>query len=234
MKILSTGNSFSEDAHRYLHDIAKENGEQVFLVNLMIGGCSLQRHYWNMLDNEKFYELYINGEYTGFKTTIKEALKSNVWDYITLQQASHESFRRECYSPFIEELVAYVKKYSPQAQIYLQQTWAYPAEYPRLKEVGYETTAEMFSDIKKVYQDVAESIHADGVILSGEAMLRAYEALGKEVYRDAIHASWGFGRYLLGLVWFKKFFGEKENFKHISCFDAPVTEEEKELAYKLS
>ena len=49
MKILSIGNSFSQDAHRYIHDIAKGEGVNIKCVNLYIGGCSLQTHYVNMM-----------------------------------------------------------------------------------------------------------------------------------------------------------------------------------------
>lgn len=44
MKILAIGNSFSQDATRYLQDIAASAGENLFVRNLYIGGCSLEMH----------------------------------------------------------------------------------------------------------------------------------------------------------------------------------------------
>ena len=44
MKVLAIGNSFSEDATRYLHDIAKADGVALEVANLYIGGCPLDRH----------------------------------------------------------------------------------------------------------------------------------------------------------------------------------------------
>ena len=41
MNILSIGNSFSQDAQRYLHDIAKADGVVLSAFNLYIGGCPL-------------------------------------------------------------------------------------------------------------------------------------------------------------------------------------------------
>ena len=41
MKVLAIGNSFSQDATRYLHQIAKANQFDLKVVNLYIGGCSL-------------------------------------------------------------------------------------------------------------------------------------------------------------------------------------------------
>ena len=66
MQILSIGNSFSSDATRYLHRIAKAAGDDITTVNLYIGGCPLSRHYRNMLSKEKEavfeYFNYSNGE----------------------------------------------------------------------------------------------------------------------------------------------------------------------------
>ncbi len=61
MKILSIGNSFSQDAHRYLYEIAKKDGVDVKPVNLYIGGCSLRTHYINMLENKKHIPFGLTG-----------------------------------------------------------------------------------------------------------------------------------------------------------------------------
>ena len=92
MKILSIGNSFSQDAQRYLHNLAKADGESIKCVNLYIGSCSLRTHYINMLENNKAYSFEFNGETTGLKVSITDALASDDWDYITLQQVSLLSY----------------------------------------------------------------------------------------------------------------------------------------------
>ncbi len=45
MKVLAIGNSFSQDATRYLRKIAQASGEDMKVVNLYIGGCPLSRHF---------------------------------------------------------------------------------------------------------------------------------------------------------------------------------------------
>ena len=92
MNILAIGNSFSEDATRYLHGIAKADGQHCSVANLYIGGCSLDHHYSNMLSDTKAYELQYNGNNTGFYVSLGEALLNREWDVITLQQASYKSF----------------------------------------------------------------------------------------------------------------------------------------------
>ena len=44
MNILAIGNSFSQDATTYLHQVAKADGEDITVINLYIGGCSLYKH----------------------------------------------------------------------------------------------------------------------------------------------------------------------------------------------
>ena len=90
--VLSIGNSFSQDAHCYLHDFAKSEGVDIETVNLFVGGCSLERHYRNMVGNKREYTIEINGHRAdGFLCSIDEALTARQWDFVTLQQASPDS-----------------------------------------------------------------------------------------------------------------------------------------------
>ena len=77
MKILSIGNSFSQDAQRYLHRLALKEGVQLKTVNLYIGGCPLRTHYLNMLDDNVAYDFQFNGQSTGIKVSIRQALVSD-------------------------------------------------------------------------------------------------------------------------------------------------------------
>ena len=224
MKILSIGNSFSEDSQRYLHQIAAANKKDLMFVNLFIGGCPLKKHYINLTDNEKDYAFQINGVNSGLKVSVKDAVKSNDWDYITLQQASHASFNIDSYTPYIEKIAEWLRLRCPDTKILLHRTWAYPEHRERLAEVGFKTTEEMFKEVKAAYRKAEKLINPDGVIKSGDAMLKAYKAVPDIVYRDIIHASYGFGRYLLGCVWYKTLFGEVPNV-HITNFDEPVSGE---------
>ena len=66
MQILAIGNSFSQDATANLKRIADATKEDITVVNLVIGGCSLSRHYRNMLSEESVYSMEFNGVATGF------------------------------------------------------------------------------------------------------------------------------------------------------------------------
>ncbi|MBO5354526.1 MAG: DUF4886 domain-containing protein [Clostridia bacterium] len=233
MKILSIGNSFSQDAQRYLHRLAKQDGTKMKTVNLYIGGCSLQKHYLNMLDDNVAYDFEFNGEGTGLKVSIRQALVSDDWDVITLQQASHLSGRYETYSPYIEALAAYVRKYCPHSKILLHQTWAYEEESKRLTELAlFATSKEMLSAVCDSYSKAAQSIKADGIIPCGEAMMRAVELGIGKIHRDTFHASLGVGRYLLALCFYKFLTKKDITGNAFDDFDVPVTEQEREIAIR--
>lgn len=232
MNVLSIGNSFSQDAQRYLNRLAKHNGLNIRAVNLYIGGCSLETHYLNMLDDRTDYTYEFNGESTGLKVSIRQALTSAHWDVITLQQASHYSAKSATYFPYIEELAAYIRKYQPKAKLIIHQTWAYEDGSDRLRDVaGFETAEEMMEAIRKSYQTAAEAIHADGMIPCGEAMLTAAKA-GMTVHRDSFHAGRGAGRYLLSLTWLKTLAGIDISNDSFDAFDVPVSDEERAIVIR--
>ena len=232
MKILSIGNSFSQDAQRYLHRLAKQDGTVLKTVNLFIGGCSLQKHYLNMLDDNADYDFEFNGEKTGIKVSIRQALASDSWDFITLQQASHLSGKYETYSPYVEALAAYVRKYCPHTKILIHQTWAYEDGSERLGNLEYVSAKEMLSAVCDCYSKAAQNINSYGIIPCGEAMMRALDMGIEKIHRDTFHASLGAGRYLLALCWYKTLTKKDISNNTFDDFDEPVTESEREIVIK--
>ena len=230
MNILSIGNSFSQDAQRYLHRIAKAAGEELTTVNLYIGGCSLYRHYINMLEDRKSYGLEINGEGTGFYVSIKEALVNRQWDVVTLQQASIESVDYDRYSPYIQELAAYIRKYCPKTKLMVHQTWAYERDSERLiQKLGYVDQALMYTDLKEAYQKSKESIQADGIIPSGTLLQNMLKAGFETVHRDGCHLGLGAPRYAVALLWYRILTGNDIMDNSFKDFDVPVSQQEIKL-----
>ena len=232
INILSIGNSFSQDAHRYLHELAKSEGVSIQTINLYIGGCSLEQHFYNVMEDKKAYLLEMNGySVSGFMVSIKEALLARNWNYVTLQQASHNSFDYETYQPYLTELAAYIRKYSPNAKLLIHQTWGYETGSDRLHNLnrGYKTFENMFTDIKRCYAQAVLETQAEGIISSGQAFSYALKYV-ERIHRDTFHASFGLGRFILALVWYKTI--TENDIDHISFheFDEEITEQEYKLA----
>jgi len=233
MNILSIGNSFSQDAQRYLHQIAKADGVDIQCFNLYIGGCSLSRHHRNMLSEEKAYSLEMYGYSTGFHVSLKEALLNRNWDVVTLQQVSSESPRYSTYQPYLENLAAYVRRLVPKAKLVIHQTWAYEQGSDRLtKTMGYSDCRDMLRDIKASYQKAAEDCKADFLIPSGEVFGELVESGVQKIHRDTYHASLGLGWYALGLTWYRFLTGKEIAQNTFADFYEEVPTEEIAIAKK--
>lgn len=228
MRILSIGNSFSQDATRYLHDIAKADGVELQAANLYIGGCPLEQHYRNMQSGKKDYELQFDGHMTGFFLSMQEALLSRRWDVVTLQQQSSNSCRYETFQPYLDELARYVRQCQPQAKVLIHQTWAYEDGSNKLRAAGYETADAMLADILPSYEKAVAAIGADGMIPSGELMGKLARA-GLTIHRDTFHASLGTGRYALGLLWYRMLTGHSVAGNPFRDFAEPIADETVEL-----
>ena len=233
MNILSIGNSFSQDAQRYLHRIAKADGFTLNTFNLYIGGCSLSRHHRNMISEERAYTLEMNGESTEFKVSLKDALLNRDWDVVTIQQVSSKSPYYETYQPYLDKIVEYVRLCVPKAKIAIHQTWAYEQDSHRLNiELGYNNHVDMFKDIEVSYEKAAGEINADLVIPSGKIFQRLIDSGIEKVHRDTYHASLGLGRYALGLLWYKMLTGNDVINNTFSDFDEEVPQTEIKIAKK--
>ena len=231
INVLSIGNSFSQDAQRYIHDLAKKEGVSIETVNLYIGGCPLEIHYRNMMGDKRAYSLEINGHSgTGFSMSIKEALLARSWDYITIQQASHYSYQEDSYEPYLTELAKFIRTMCPKAKLLIHQTWGYETGSDRAINNGFQTYEEMFAEVKRCYAKAAQGIQADGIIPSGTAFAYALQNGISKIHRDTFHASLGVGRLILAMVWYGYLTGNPIDQITFDDLDEAVSAEEYKIA----
>lgn len=225
MNILCIGNSFSQDATHYLHQLSRFAKTAIDVTNLHIGGCSLERHFRNMCRNNKEYELDINGTLTSFTVTLKEALLNKSWDYITLQQASALSVNYEYYQPYLSELVKYIRSMCPGAKLVIHETWAYEEGNRGLALNNIENSDVMYERLHGAYLQAAKDINADAYIPSGTLCHTLIKKGVSPLHRDGQHISLGVGRYALALLWYRILTGEDIRNIEFRDFDEPVPEE---------
>ncbi|MBQ6823399.1 MAG: DUF4886 domain-containing protein [Clostridia bacterium] len=209
MKILSIGNSFSQDAHKWLHELAKACGVDIETVNLYIGGCSLETHHTNAEQNNAYYRLELNGNAGTQSVSIEEALKMEKWDIVTLQQVSQFSGLPETYEPYLSSLAKLVRKRLPEAKLYFHQTWAYEMDSKHSGFANYNNDqAEMYRRIQETSERAAHAIHAE-LIPVGEVIQTLRETVpafdykngGVSLCRDGFHLSLDYGRYAAAATW---------------------------------
>lgn len=209
MKVLSIGNSFSQDAHKWLHQLAKDNGVDMETVNLYIGGCSLETHWNNVVNDNAYYDLELNGNAGERKISIKQALAMDDWDVITVQQVSGFSGLKESYEPYLSNLVSVIKNACPDAKLCFHQTWAYEIDSNHGDFGKYNHDQRlMFDRIVSTTEQAAASIGAQ-IIPVGKVIQRIRETVpefdyqngGLSLCRDGFHMSLNYGRYAAAATW---------------------------------
>ena len=232
MKVLSIGNSFSQDAHKWLHKLAENNGVDLETVNLYIGGCSLGTHWKNAKENNADYEFELNGDYTGKNISIHEALQLEKWDAITVQQVSGLSGLYETYEPYLSSLISVIKAAQLDAKIFFHQTWAYERDSSHADFVRYDNNqATMFDCIKKASEKAAKSIGAE-LIPTGKVIQILRETVpefdyangGISLCRDGFHLSLDYGRFAAAAVWLHTLSGKKIKIIEFENFDTVLLE----------
>ena len=220
IRVLCIGNSFSWDAvEQELVPLCAEKGVEVEIHNLYYGGCSLQQHVVFMQKNKPVYghRVCTNAEPRIVKDTItlRQALMDGKYDYISFQQASHDSGIRSSYEPWLSILIDSVRAYQPDAQLCWMQTWAYSQDakhpaYPRY----HNSQQEMWDSIQACTKYVTAlplSPSLEGrvgerflLIPCGAAIQLARQTkLGDTLCRDGYHLNYEYGRYTAACVWYE-------------------------------
>ncbi len=152
MKILTIGNSFTDSLNAYFPQTVQSIKGHLQLDRASFGGCELRRHwsYVNAEENDVDCRIYAGG---GRK--LREILSGGSWDVVTIQQASHESWRPECFEPYAGNLVEYIHRHAPGAEVIIQQTWAYRADHPQLQP-GSEWNINQLSMHQRLTQNYRE------------------------------------------------------------------------------
>ena len=212
LKVLMIGNSFSICNLREMPNVAAAMGRRLDLASLFIGGCSLERHWSNVVaasTNAAFRPYRFDRTTDGRKVVVKgsanipDALVLDRWDVVTIQQASHFSWRPETFEPFGGSLIAKIRELAPQAKILVQETWSYPPWDKRLKKFGFGQD-EMYRRLHSTYAAFARKYGLE-VIPVGMAAEFVPE-------RNALFTKPDFhfnreGVYLQGLVFTARLFG---------------------------
>ena len=228
MKLLSIGNSFSQDAHKWLHQLAEACGIELETINLYIGGCSLQTHWENLVGERELHEVAHNGGDCEGMTSIQKALKSDNWDVITVQQVSQYSGMPETYEPYLSNLVAFIREACPNAKLYFHQTWAYETDSDHFAFPNYECDQHlMFTRIISTSQEIAAKIGAD-IIPVGTVIqyLRENEPIfdyangGLSLCRDGFHLSLDYGRFAAAATWLRTLTGKRVEVSSFGDFDS--------------
>ncbi len=177
VKILVIGNSFTGNSLKYIKDIIKSAGGcSLRFEHAMIGGSSMEKHYSLAMKHEESPEAPEGMPYRmgGRNVGLKEMLQAEKWPLVSIQQHSAMAADVESFRPSAKNLVDYIKKYAPQAEIVIHQTWAYRDDSPFFKD-GKMDQPKMYQAIVKAYQTIAAELGVTKIIPSANAYQLARE-----------------------------------------------------------
>lgn len=209
MRILSIGNSFSQDAHKWLSQVAGSCGDEMQAVNLFIGSCYLEKHWNNFVSQSPVYDMQVNGDFVK-KIAIDTMLRAQPWDVITFQQASPQCGDYSTYQPYLTDLYRKAKALCPNAKFYIHQTWSYESDCTRPAFDNYgRSQSVMYQQLREAYRKAADSIGAP-LIPVGDVIQYLRENVpefdfaggGLPLTRDGFHLSELYGRYAAALTWY--------------------------------
>lgn len=155
LRVFLIGNSFSQNAGKYLPQLAEDGGFALTLGRAELPGCPLKRH-WELVEAEENNDPK-GKAYKG--KSLKELLSEGKWDIVTIQQASILSGDVNTYIPYAQNLYNYIKKIQPDAEVVIHQTWAYRSDAPSFSQTGEgkyaQTDTEMWEKSRAAYHSVA-------------------------------------------------------------------------------
>ena len=97
LKVLTIGNSFTDSLSAFWQQVVESAGCELLFERANHGGCELHRH-WDYISNEERDHVY--RMYQNYTAKMREILAREPWDVVTIQQASHFSWRAETMQPF--------------------------------------------------------------------------------------------------------------------------------------
>lgn len=163
VRILTVGNSFTHNATEYLSELSDAAGLKLTHKMLSIGGSPLERHAAMAIAFEK--DVHDQGaKYSGGES-LQQALQSDQWDFVTIQQVSIKSHNLKTYHPYAEQLADIIRRHAPQSTLLVHQTWAYRKDDPRFDGTDDgdgepADQSEMYQELTGAYKTITSELNA--------------------------------------------------------------------------
>jgi len=235
LKVFAIGNSFSDDAvEHFLYDLAKAGNKKIIIGNMYIGGAPIVLHVKNAADNKKAYsyrKINLNGEKNVTKdVSLEEAITSENWDYISLQQASPFSGQYDVIIKDLPKLISYVQSLAPAAKLIYHQTWAYQHDSKHTGFAKYgNNQMTMYKSIMDATKRIDKSKSFAFIVPAGTAVQNARtSSIGDHYTRDGFHLQLTYGRFTAACAWYEKLF--KEDVRRNPCQPEKISELEAKIA----
>lgn len=160
LRLFLIGNSFSQNASKFLPEISASGGHQLVIGRAELPGCELKKHWKSVVTNDQDASNPKGKPYGG--KSLRELLSTGNWDVVTIQQYSLLSGDSTTYQPYALNLYKLIKQLQPNAEIVIHQTWAYRADAKNFGKIAGEERAkdqnEMWVKSRAAYHHLSETL----------------------------------------------------------------------------
>jgi hypothetical protein len=220
IKLLVFGNSYANDALRYLTDMLKIAGYEHIIFGQAGESSMLISDHCNNIDddpdNDYVYKGHsfsvhrktVNGVKYDMPADYKEIVRDEDWDYILFYQGpnSAAALGEEKYYSRLAEFTDALRKNMTnpdEGKIVYYMTWAH----------NVEDTYGLYRKIADITENIiANDKNIDGIIpaatlIENLRVLGFKGGAGGDITRDWGHLNYGLGRYAMGLLWYSALTG---------------------------
>lgn len=224
LKILTIGNSYSDDMMSYVGSLAAAAGispNKLGMYRTYQGSGSLQNwceNYENGVilpatdPDRSCVKAY--GNISMITTGTLAQILAQDWDIVILHQASKFAADYTSFNPYLTKLVGYIRENCTNQQVCIawQSVWSYKSGYTS-SGITYEDSEARWAEICDATKQMMHNDGIDIIIPTGTAIqnARAFQELNPsfnaentgEVTRDGTHIEFGVGRYIIACTFFQ-------------------------------
>lgn len=211
LKVLSIGNSYSNDTFWMLKDIAQSAGKELTVGVAHLSGGTLQQ-MWDAINNDKTITAYnkwtpSSGHKQNNNASPRVIIVDEPWDFIFFQQASTQSMNYDTFQPYLKNIANYVQNNATNSKVRYGINMIWPRPVSNSSIGTPEKQLEVYNDIVDAYQKAAFDTDLEVFVPTGTAIMNGrnndYLAdISNELTRDGSHLDEGIGRYLAAMTVF--------------------------------
>lgn len=235
-RVLLLGSSFGMNTIAQFPILANKSGVNCIAANVYKGSLSINTlaQYCQdgvSISDVNWYKKYINGEWVnmGKNTTIKDILKSEKWDVISVQRGAAErtSFTEEMKSSLDTILDYIIKNCDNSPKVVFNSLFAYPYSIAT-RDTQQQESENIMATANLAKEEYGLDVIPVAPILQNIRNIDEFAEMGvsekKMLCYDDIHLDPGLGCYVTGCVMYEFLFRHK--FKSVlTCNYLPTAEE---------
>ncbi|MCF0202938.1 MAG: DUF4886 domain-containing protein [Bacteroidaceae bacterium] len=208
LRVLAIGNSYADDATRYLKHIVSSAGIDNKRLCIYVASRSAYslKHWYDVYTSNETVALRRDVGLIEMKknASLQELFAQN-WDIIVFQQYSRASDNFSTFNPYLDRLANAAVSLCKNKNVCIawHMTWNYWTGY-----ADYPVTEARYDKIVEAAREMSESNRILTIIPTGTAIENARHSsslkTGHDLTRDGVHLSYGTGCYIAACTWFEK------------------------------